>query len=177
MPSLTEQSKELRQKRAKLITDARAILDKADEEKRDLTEEENQQWDKMTHDADEMRKKYERLERQAELEADVNQPQNEPVHTRNQPTNPDDNQPTREERQMAAFRRILPAFMSQDYRDIPADELRALQSDLDVSGGYLRPPEQFVNQLIKAVDDQTYIRQWATTITVTNADSLGVPTH
>jgi HK97 family phage major capsid protein len=54
-------------------------------------------------------------------------------------------------------------------------ELRALQADSDIYGGYLVTPIQFVDRLIKAVDDAVYIRQWATVITVPNADSLGVP--
>jgi len=34
---------------------------------------------------------------------------------------------------------------------------------------------QFVDRLIKAVDDLVYIRQWATVIAVPNAESLGAP--
>jgi HK97 family phage major capsid protein len=77
---------------------------------------------------------------------------------------------------MAAFRRAMPMWLCQDFRSLKPEESRALQADLDVSGGYLVPPEQFVNELLKAVDNQTFIRQWATVFTVTNADSLGVPT-
>ena len=59
---------------------------------------------------------------------------------------------------------------------LPGEELRALQSGSDPQGGYLVPPEQFVKQLIKAVDDQVAIRTFATTFQVPQAMSLGAPT-
>ena len=55
-------------------------------------------------------------------------------------------------------------------------EKRALQVDLDTAGGFLVTPMQVVDQLIKAIDDQVFIRQHATVFAVPNADSLGVPT-
>lgn len=171
--------RELRQKRAKLIADARALLDAAEAEERDLTEEENNQYDQMLSDADELRERYERMERQLELESNLDQPAgDDPVHTNIPPSggpggpNEDDD----EERRMRAFGRFLPAWIANDLRSIPPDEYRALQADLDVSGGYLQPPQQFVNQLIQAVDDMVFIRGMANTFTVVNADSLGVPT-
>ena len=53
-------------------------------------------------------------------------------------------------------------------------EKRALQVDLDTAGGFLVTPMQVVDQLIKAIDDQVFIRQHATVFAVPNADSLGV---
>lgn len=40
-------------------------------------------------------------------------------------------------------------------------EVRALAADSNVSGGYLLAPLQMVQGLLKAVDNATYIRQWA----------------
>jgi len=56
-----------------------------------------------------------------------------------------------------------------------AGEIRALQADNDASGGYLYAPLQLVDQIIKAVDNLVYVRQWATVIPVMDAESLGVP--
>lgn len=56
-----------------------------------------------------------------------------------------------------------------------AEESRALQADVDTAGGYLVTPVQFVDALIKAVDNLVYVRQWATVYAVANADALGVP--
>lgn len=58
----------------------------------------------------------------------------------------------------------------------PAEVKATLQADLDIGGGYLVPPEQFVAQLIKSVDDRVFVRQYATKITLTRAESLGAPT-
>lgn len=171
--------RELRQKRAKLINDARALLDAAEAEDRDLTQEETDQYNQLMDDADKLRVRIEREERQLEAETDLDQPAGDnPVQTRTQPGQPgqEPGQPNQDERRMQAFRRFLPAWIANDYRDIRADEMRALQADLDISGGYLRPPEQFVNQLIQAVDDMVFMRGMATTFTVVNAESLGVPT-
>lgn len=55
-------------------------------------------------------------------------------------------------------------------------EFRDLQADSDTIGGYLRPDQEFVARLIQAVDNLVFIRQWATVLPVTTADSLGVPT-
>lgn len=206
------QIREKRQARAKLINDARAILEVAEKEDRDLSQEEQNQWDQLMTDADKALENIERMERQAQADGTLER-SNSPVHLeldtvdqinelRNNPSILDGRTPDvgrdarlinpilheyfnirqREEdviaeaRRMATFRHFLPHWISQDFRNLGADEWRALQADLDVSGGYLRPPQQFIDQLIKAIDDVAYIRQWATTFTVVNAASLGVPT-
>ena len=74
----------------------------------------------------------------------------------------------------APSRLFFPLWVNQDFRRIGADEWRALQQDLDVSGGYLVPPVQYMNDILKNIDDATYIRQWATTFKVTGADSRAV---
>lgn len=52
-------------------------------------------------------------------------------------------------------------------------ESRDLQADADVSGGYLVAPLQMTARLIQAVDDQVFVRQYATIVPVTKAQSLG----
>jgi HK97 family phage major capsid protein len=215
--------RELRQKRAKAIADARAILDTAEKEERELTDEEQQQYDKFFGEAEQLRGRIERMERQLEAESDLEQPAGqEPVHTRQQPVsletlnamigqaqqngsaagldaraatlldaqviNPilhryfeiaeqDQEAAQRQLRAQRTFARFLPRWIAGDFRTgLSGEEWRALQADLDVSGGFLRPPEQFMNNLIKFIDDMVFIRQWATTFTVTNAESMGVPT-
>jgi HK97 family phage major capsid protein len=59
--------------------------------------------------------------------------------------------------------------------DLDRREYRALQADSDVAGGYLLAPQQWSNQLIQAVDNQTFIRQYSTVTMVTTSDSLGAP--
>lgn len=174
--------RELLERRANLIRQAREIIEAAEAENRDLTQEETNQYDALLTEADQLRKRVERAQRQMERENELAQSlegEGGPVHTRTQPDNEgdedDEGQPEAERRHQV-FQRYLPHWITRDYRGLAPDEFRALQADLDVSGGYLQPPEQFVNQLIQNVDDMVYFRQLATTLTVTSADSLGVPT-
>ncbi len=70
-----------------------------------------------------------------------------------------------------AFRKFL-LSKAPTYSDV---ESRALQMDDQDAGGYIVAPERFQNTLIQAIDDIVYLRQWATVQTVSNAQTLGVP--
>ena len=158
MPKL----KELREKRGKMIADMQAVLDTAKAEERDLSADENERHDKLFDEQAELQKAIVREERQQEL--------NREAAAKVQPE-PDRAGSSKEERtklEMRAFGEYLTTGNIA--------ELRALQADVDITGGYLVPPEQFVANLIKAVDDAVFIRQLATVIPVMSADSLGVPT-
>lgn len=71
----------------------------------------------------------------------------------------------------SAFNRAL----AYGVHSLSPDEARDLQADSDTAGGYLTPDMQFMNELIKAVDDQTIMRQVSRVIPVNGADSLGAP--
>lgn len=187
---------ELRQKRAKLIADARALLDAAEAAKRDLTQEEQNNWDAMMDQADQVRDQVDRMERQASAEADLG----EPAASANRPETEERNGGQRIDFRSRGMRSIsgeavdlsqqrewrnlmrttspqyLTGFRSFIGGEAISPEVRALQADLDTAGGYLMAPLQLVDALIKAIDDQVYIRQWATVFALPNADSLGVPT-
>jgi HK97 family phage major capsid protein len=60
-------------------------------------------------------------------------------------------------------------------RVLSGGELKALRADSDPAGGYLVAPQQIVNQLIQAIDDQVFIRQLATVYPLERSESLGVP--
>ena len=196
---------EMRQKRAKLIADARALLDKAEAEKRDLTQEEQNNWDALMNQAETLKGTIDREERTMAAETEMA----DPVYAS---LRPDPSAGSGAERggsggggQQIEFRsrsmrgtdhmdpgwrddpewrRVLrtadPAYRKgfrSFLRGQPAPaEVRALQADLDTAGGYLMTPIQMVDAIIKAVDDAVYMRQWATVYAVPNADSLGVPT-
>lgn len=161
--------RELRQQRAGLIAQARAILDRADEENRNLTDEEQGQWNAMMDDVAKMMNRIEQREQQLRLERDLERPPGDP--TRPEP----DGEPGPEAR-IEAFQREQRALLGQFLRNPEAPnriQLRALQADADIYGGYMVTPVQFVEDLIKAVDNLVYIRQWATTHQVPTAASLG----
>lgn len=71
-----------------------------------------------------------------------------------------------------AFSRHHEAYLRGE---IDMKELRALAADVAVTGGYLVMPLQMSMDLIQAVDDQVFIRQFATKHLVTGADGVGMP--
>jgi HK97 family phage major capsid protein len=156
---------EMRRQRAKLIADARALLDKAKAENRDLTAEEDAQYSAMLDDAEKLRGQYEREERQQELERGLGDSIREP------------HRPEVEGGALApdardrAFRR----FIQSGLRSLGGEELRALQADVDTAGGYITAPQQFVNELLKGVDNMVFVRQYARVFPLASAESLGVP--
>jgi HK97 family phage major capsid protein len=185
---MSNRLKELREKRAKIVTDMRAILEKADTEKRSASAEEQARYDEMFGRTEELRTNIATEERQIELEremaasADREQRENRDAGgeggelrgeqrggRRGGERTPD---PAAELR-MKGFRSWLRngAAIGEG-----AAEFRNLSVGVDTEGGFLVAPEQFVQQLIQAVDDQVFVRSRATVIPVPNASTLGVPT-
>lgn len=164
---------ELMEKRAGIMAQARAIVDAADAEKRDLTDEEKRNFDQAFIDADKLREDIERRQKLEAVETELAQSANEPLHRAMQPGNA--KLMDAEARKYEMFQRYFPAFVRNDTRGLGPEEKRALQQDLDVSGGYLVPPIQFVQDMIQAVDNLVFIRQWATKYQVISADALGAP--
>lgn len=164
---------ELRQKRAKLINDARALNDQVQKENRDFSAEEQLSFDRMMNDADALRTRYEREERLASMETTLDthdemerrglQPDGQPLGDGSTRSTPE-------------YRRAFMKFVANGLGGIDAGERRALVAGQDVQGGFLYAPTQFVSTLIKAIDDMVWVRQWAHKEQVVNADNLGVPT-
>lgn len=168
----TAKLKELREERGKLVKESRDMLQKVrDEEKREFNSEEEQRWDKYMEDIEKLGKDIEREERMADLERDSiaaerGETQDPPAGDGNRA------QPqTEAEQRMLAFRKAL-ASGPQALDDA---EKRALSYTVDSSGGYLSPPQQFVEQLIQSVDDMVHIRGMATVWQLPEAHNLGVP--
>lgn len=157
--------RELMQKRAELIAQARAILDQADGEERELTQEEQNQWDAIMDKVTALTAEIERREQQEAMERELEQ--------RDEGLRPDPAADAGIETWQREQRAQLIQFLREP--DAPRRiQLRALQADADVYGGYLVTPVQFVQDLIKAVDNLVFIRQWARTFQVATAESLGV---
>ena len=172
---MSDRLKALREERAKIVTDMQAITDLATNEKRDMTGEEAAKHAELFDLTETKRAGILAEERQTELArelaanaADAEKRAAEAAAA----GNGNDNALTSEQRQAASFNGWLE---SGELRGDGIEEIRALQAGTDTLGGYLVPPEQFVNQLIKFVDDMLFIRGLSTTFTVANADSLGAP--
>lgn len=182
---------ELRKKRAKLIYDARAILDKAEEENRALTAEEEEQYNKMDKEIDELEVKANRLEKQIQRERALGDPAGSDDGD-DGGSGDDDGTGTGGERRtlrdILEDRSIANIRDTEEYRQafsgwlvrgntaLVPEEYRAMQADDDAGGGYLVAPQQMVMELLRGVDDLAVIRQHATVHRLERAASLGVPT-
>ncbi|MDF2889783.1 MAG: Phage capsid family protein [Clostridia bacterium] len=164
---------ELRQQRAKLVAESRAILDKAEVEKRELTAEDETQYqrmdaeiDKLTKDIDKEEKLQARERELGEVEARTKRPADGKPDAENR-----DN-PRGTEEYRAAFEK----FLRNGSNSLSESEKRAMQVDSDTGGGYLLTPQQFVNEFLMGLDSEVVIRGLARKFTLTTAGSLGVPT-
>lgn len=152
----------LRQRHNRLVTEARTILDSVPADQANLSVEDEARFDQLMGEADrvaaaitaeERAQAHER--RLAELSID-------------DPTAPQPGDRTGDDG--AWFRDYLRTGQV-------SDRVRANQVTPDDQGGYLVPPQEFVNQIIAAVDDAVVIRQLATGQQLTQAASLGVPSR
>ncbi|MED0757404.1 phage major capsid protein [Aneurinibacillus thermoaerophilus] len=168
--------RDMRQKRASLIQEARQLIDGAEQENRSMTAEEEEQYDRIMQEVDQLKKDIDREERQLELERELEQREKEPE--RNPPgaipgvdtENRDDPRATQE------YRDVFMRYVMGGREAVSSDELRSLMAGNDTKGGYIVAPKQFVNELLKKVDDSVVVRQLARIIQLKSAKSLGVPT-
>ena len=178
---MNDKIKQLLQDRAKLIEDARKLVDAADTEKRSLTSEEQERFDTMFADAEKLQG---RADDEKKLVAAETALHLSDTPTRSIPGREDTPDTPAEKRQVhptdtpeyrAAYENCLRATTPGE-EHIAMQEFRALQADVDISGGFLVTPQEMIAQLIKAVDDRVYMRQWATNLPMTKAESIGIPT-
>lgn len=139
-----------------------------------MTSEEEDQYDRIMKDVDDMGKEIEREERLLALESGLEGREGEPYRQEpGQQQNPESREnPRATEEYRAAFER----FIRSGTTALSEKEIRAMQADNDAGGGYLVAAQKFVQELIKAVDDHVIIRQFATTESIATSKSLGVPT-
>lgn len=170
---------EMRDARGKAIADARSILDKADAEKRSLSAEENTNYDVAFAKSEELRASIAREESLATAERDAAE-----ATLRSKDANKDIKKNLSVDEETRAlgktgtdeYRDAFNRLLTQGHRNLKDSEIRALQADSDTAGGFTVAPQQFVNQLIKDIDNQVFIRQRATKFRLTTAASMGAPT-
>jgi HK97 family phage major capsid protein len=174
---------ELKQKRARLVKEARELLDVQETEKRDLTAEENERYNRIDNEIDKLNVQIEREAKLIEEERKNGEKEAEELEKRQK-----DKDEKRTLDQVLNDRSILNIRNTEEYREafgrwlargssaLTAEEYRAMQADSDIGGGYLITPQQMVMELLKNVDDIAVIRQYARIHQITTAKSLGVPT-
>jgi HK97 family phage major capsid protein len=156
--------RELQEKRSAAIASARVFVDKADAEKRGLNDDETKQYDAFMAEAVTLRESIERETRLQEEErsaaaAGIAGLEKKSIQT------------PEVELRTKAFRNYIVGGKA----GLAPEELRALSAGSPTAGGYLVAPEEFVAQLIKAVDDLVFVRQRATKFRLTSSASLGAP--
>lgn len=185
---------EMKQKRARLVKEARELLDRQEEEKRSLTAEEEAEYQRIDAEIDKLGVDIERREKQIQRERELGESGAKEVEKRGGPGIEEKRTlreiledrsifegRTLEEvyegiRTTDEYRAAFAGWLARGNSVLTAEEFRAMQAGDDASGGYLVAPQQMVWDLLKQVDDLAPIRQYATVHQLTKAASLGVPT-
>lgn len=167
---------ELRRERVALFNESKVLVDKTDR-----TAEDNEKLDRMHADLDTKQKEIERLERHAGIETDfglqktktqvIVDPEN-----REETVDADDYaaRMNLKPEVRAAYNKAVRAFMRDGRAGIGAEEKRALlQAGSDIGGGYLILAMEQAAGLLKKMDDECFIRNYATKFQLPKAESLG----
>lgn len=175
---------QLRTQRASRITEARGLLDRADEAGT-LSAEDQAHYDRIFAEVGRLADAIARTE---QLEAEersietsiptvaggrespsaTSRSFGEPIELRGGRVSP-----VRVDRSPPEARAAMREYLRSGR--LPGPEVRALQADSDTVGGYLRPDQEFAARLIQAIDNRVFVRGLATVFTLDVADSIGVP--
>ena len=154
---------ELREKRAKAWEAAKAFLDTKRGNDGLLSAEDTAAYEKMEKDVVDLGKEIERLERQAAIDAELNQPTAAPI------TNKPNGNPDGEEKKGRASDRYRRTFWNAMRQKNFFDVENALQVGTDSEGGYL-VPDEFERTLVEALEEENFFRTIATTIQTSSGD-------
>lgn len=171
---MSKKLKELRTQRGALVAQSRGLLDKAESEKRSLNADEQAEYDKLWAAQEDLGRQIKTEERQADLERELAagggfDPEQRGGRQGSDPA------PT-SVRGTGEYRSAFQAYLAGGLRGLGEAQLRALNADSSPNGGFLVASEQFADILLKGVDDEVFIRQYATKFKINKAASLGVPT-
>lgn len=166
---------QLQEQRMKLVQDSRALLNKADSEKRSMNETERETYRKMDADIEALdtdiltHQKQEDRELNAEVRDDKGKVALIDAGIDDAAT----------KAHSAAVRKALSAYLSTGRfaAGTSPQIMASLQADSDTAGGFLVPPQEYSKELIAAVDDMVFMRGLSTVETLVNAESLGIPTR
>jgi len=159
------------------------MLDTAENEKRDMTAEEDQQYERIWSDIEKSGAEIQQKERELARKEELKKLEEQGKESQGRSVPPVEpgqydgaggktkTNPRASDEYQQAFERCL----RNGVRSLSPDQHRVLQADSDPGGGFVVVSEQFATKLIQAVDDAVYIRGKATVLTVDKAESLGAP--
>ena len=154
---------ELREKRSKAWDTARDFLDSKRNESGLLSEEDSKTYDAMEQQIVAYGKEIQRLERQAQIEAEMNKPTSTPIQNKpNASIHGDTKTGIASDAYRTAF---WNSIRNRNFYDIRND----LQVGTDTEGGYL-VPDEFERKLVEALTEENIFRQLATVIKTSSGD-------
>lgn len=155
----------MREKRAKIWEQTKAFLDAHTDKEGKLSAEDAAAYDKMEQEVVDLGKDIKRLERQANIDAELSKPTTQAIT----------NQPGK------AGLEAKTGLASDEYRKAMLQALRTnfrqvsniLQEGVDTNGGYL-VPEEYDRRLIDVLNEENIMRGLATTITTSGEHKINL---
>jgi len=143
--------------RGQVVDQMKAMLSKADGEKRDLNAEEQEQFDKLDTKQGELKNKADRIEKMSNLESELNQPVSASVNTGLSNENKKNAFGSDE------YKNSFDKYARRGSNSLDSGVLNALQVGTDSEGGYITPTE-FETSLVTALQDINEFRQYCNVI-------------
>ncbi len=166
---MSDRLRALRLDRGRKVTQMRAVLEAANG--RDMSAEEKSQYEALEAEQDRLAAQITREEKVAELEGALAQVADPAVALA--PAAPAGGAPVAHNA-TPAYRAAYEQYLLNGLAGIHSPKyLAALQADSDPAGGFLVMPQEMSSELIKAIDNEVFIRRLAHIERVTSAQSLG----
>lgn len=165
--------KELHEERVKLVADMRSILEAYPDGK--VPEDKNTEYEAMEKREEQLEKQIDRLSNVEKVETRMKETIDDPAPSHiggeDGKSASDKEKAATEELTQRAFR----AYLTHGPSALHKEEYRALSAGALTEGGSFVPDEQWVNELVKAIDDAVTVRGLARVFSMSKAASLGVP--
>ena len=152
----------LREKRANLWNETKAFLDSHRGEDGMISAEDNATYEKMEADVVALGKEIERLERQAVIDRELDQPTASPLVSR--PTTVTDR---KQGRASDEYRNAFWGMIRN--RTAAPNVMNALQIGTDTEGGFL-VPDEYEHTLVQALEEENVLRSLCTIIQTSSGD-------
>ena len=152
----------LREKRANLWNETKAFLDSHRGEDGMVSAEDNATYEKMEADVVALGKEIERLERQAAIDREMDQPTASPLVSR--PVAPNDR---KQGRASDEYRNAFWGMIRN--RNLTPGVMNDLQIGTDTEGGYL-VPDEFEHTLVQGLEEENVLRSLCTVIQTSSGD-------
>lgn len=162
--------KELQDRYRALLKEAEDLR-KEHEGKEAWGKEVEEKFDRIMDDADKLQAQIERAQRE-EKAREWGKGIEDPAVL---PSTTDPNAKSALEQAQEVALKSWSKYIKAGYGALGAEGYKALQADNDTGGGFLLMPQRMVSELLQAVDDMVFVRQFARIERLTSAVSLGVP--